>query len=431
MYYKYIFIEIVELLKPKEINRMLNDAQTAIIQATVPVLQIHGEAITRTFYSNLFHAHPELYNIFNPANQHNGGQQRSLAAAVLAYAQHIQNPSVLGHMLNRIESKHVSLEVRPEHYPIVGQFLLGAISEVLGEAATPEIIDAWGAAYGQLADLMTGHEKARYVKDVEQQFGWSGFKVFHVAKKVAESSVMTSFYLEPKGASGIPSFTPGQYISVRVQPKGHPYQQIRQYSLSSAPHERHYRISVQREVAPASDVAAPNGLVSNYLHDHVAEGDLIDVHVPSGDFVLSEGGSPVVLLSGGSGITALLSMLEHLASPAGGSREVLFIHAARDRSRHSFTQHLRDLAKKRAGISVKVLYEEVSSADVAGEHHDVEGRITGQFLKSHLPAGEPEFYYCGPIGFMGAMEALLDDMGVPAQRRFSETFAPDPSFTIA
>lgn len=410
---------------------MLTDTQTSIIQATVPVLQAHGEAITRTFYKNLFAAHPELYNIFNPANQHNGGQQRSLAAAVLAYAQHIQNPSVLGHMLNRIESKHVSLEVRAEHYPIVGQVLLGAMTEVLGEAATPEILDAWRAAYGQLADIMIGHEKARYQQGAEQKFGWTGFKPFRVVRKVVESSVMASFYLEPADGSGIPSFTPGQYISVRVKPTGHPYQQIRQYSLSSAPNDRHYRISVQRELAPAGDTSAPNGLISNFLHDHVAEGDVIDVHVPSGDFTLAESSSPVVLLSGGSGITALLSMLEHLASPAGGSREVLFLHAARDRSRHSFMQHLRDLSRKRPGITVKVLYEETSAEDIPGHHHDVVGRINAELLRKHLPAGEPDFYYCGPIGFMAAMENILDELGIPAKRRFSETFAPDPSFTIA
>lgn len=410
---------------------MITEAQIAIIQATVPALQLHGEAITRTFYSNLFATHPELYNIFNPANQHNGGQQRSLAAAVLAYAQHIQNPAVLGHMLNRIESKHVSLEVRPEHYPIVGKFLLGAISETLGDAATPEILDAWGAAYGQLADIVIGHEKARYDEGAAQPGGWPGFKPFRVARKVAESSVMTSFYLVPADASSIPSFIPGQYISIRVQPAGHPYQQIRQYSLSSAPNGREYRISVQRELRPPTDAAAPNGLVSNYLHDHVAEGDLIDIHVPSGDFTLTRDTAPVVLLSGGSGITALLSMLESLTAPEGGTREVLFVHAARERARHSFMQHLRKLAQKRPGVQVKVLYEQTTEADVAGEHHDEVGRISVEFLRRHLPAGDPQFYFCGPIGFMAATEAALDALNIPGSRRFSETFAPDPSFTIA
>lgn len=410
---------------------MITAAQTAIIQATVPVLQLHGEAITRTFYKNLFTARPELYNIFNPANQQNGGQQRSLAAAVLAYAQHIQNPGVLGHMLNRIESKHVSLEVRPEHYPIVGQFLLGAISETLGDAATAEILDAWGAAYGQLAEIMIGHEKARYEQDASQPHGWSGFKPFRVARKVAESSIMTSFYLVPADGSGLPAFVPGQYISIRVQPAGQPYQQIRQYSLSAAPNGWEYRISVQRELAPGNDASAPNGLISNYLHDHVAEGDIIEVHTPSGDFVLTDNTAPVVLLSGGSGITALLSMLEHLTSPSGGSREVLFIHAARERARHPFIQHLRELAQKRAGVRVVVLYEEATAEDVPGQHHDEVGRISAEFLERHLPAGKPEVYYCGPVGFIGAIEAALDKLNIPAVRRFSETFAPDPSFTIA
>lgn len=410
---------------------MLTDSQSAIIQQTVPVLELHGEAITRTFYRNLFAAHPELYNIFNPANQHNGGQQRSLAAAILAYAQHIQNPGVLVSMLGRIENKHVSLEVRPEHYPIVGKHLLGAISETLADAATPDILEAWGAAYTQLSEMMIGHEESRYSQAASQPHGWDGFKPFRVARKVIESSVMTSFYLVPADGSAVPPFLPGQYISIRVQPEGHAYQQIRQYSLSSAPNGREYRISVQRELAPAEDSSAPNGLISNYLHDRFMEGDLIDVHVPSGDFVLSNSNSPVVLLSGGSGITALLSMLEFLTSPAGGSREALFVHAARERARHPFIQHLRALAKMRPGVRVKVLYEEASAHDVRGEHHDEVGRISADFLKKHLPANDAEFYYCGPPGFMAAMERALDELRVPDSRRFSETFAPDPSFTIA
>ncbi len=127
---------------------MLSTSQRELVKATVPALREHGEAVTRKFYANMFEAHPELYNIFNPANQRDGGQQRSLAAAVLAYAEHIDNPQVLGKMLERIESKHVSLEVKAEHYPIVGKYLLGAIQDLMGAAATPEILDAWSAAYG-------------------------------------------------------------------------------------------------------------------------------------------------------------------------------------------------------------------------------------------------------------------------------------------
>lgn len=318
----------------------------------------------------------------------------------------------------------------PEHYPIVGNFLLGAIKETLGDAATPDILDAWAVAYGQLADLMIGHEKSRYDSGAAQPAGWRGFKPFRVERKVPESSVMTSFYLVPADGSPLPPFQPGQYLSVKVHPPAFAYDQIRQYSLSCAPNGQSYRISVQREVAAPGDLNAPDGLVSNFLHDHVHAGDTLNVHLPSGDFVLRAGDAPVVLLSGGSGITALLSMLEHLAA-TGDSRDVLFIHAARQRSRHPFNDHIRALARKRPGVKVVTLYEEIAHDDRQGEHYDAIGRINAELLRAHLPAQDAQFYYCGPIGFMGAVERTLDELNVPSTHRFSETFAPDPSFTIA
>ena len=112
---------------------MLNDQERAIVKATVPALRAHGETITLSFYSAMLTAHPELFNYFNPANQQaEGGQARSLAASVLTYAENIDRLGALGGMVERIAAKHVSLEVLPEHYPIVGQYLLGAIAEVLG-----------------------------------------------------------------------------------------------------------------------------------------------------------------------------------------------------------------------------------------------------------------------------------------------------------
>jgi nitric oxide dioxygenase len=169
-------------------------------------------------------------------------------------------------------------------------------------------------------------------------------------------------------------------------------------------------------------------LVSNYLHDAIKESDLLSIHMPFGDFVLSKGNSPVVLLSGGSGITAVLSMLEYLAGPQGGTRNVLFIHAARGRARHAFNKHVRALAEQRPGVRVLVLYEEKGTSDVAGVHHDDVGRVSAEILRQHLPEHGAEFYYCGPIGFMAAMEAVLDELHVPLEQRHSEAFGPDPSF---
>lgn len=406
---------------------MFSEEQMALVKATVPALREHGQTITRTFYKNMFEAHPELYNIFNPANQKNGGQPRSLAAAVLAYAEHIDNPGVLGGMLERIEGKHVSLEIKPEHYPIVGKYLLGAVQQVLCDAATPEILDAWGAAYGQLAAIMSGAEKAMYDANAAKPAGWREFKPFRVERKVAESEYMTSFYLVPVDGAALPPFEAGQYLSVKVQPEGYPFSQIRQYSLSAASNGRNYRISVQREVAPADRAELPDGLVSNYLHTSVKEGDELAVHMPGGDFTLKKGKGPVVLLSGGAGITAMLCMLEHLSGPDGGTREVLFVHGARGRERHAFGEEVRKFAQRRPGILVKVLYEQTGPEDRAGEHYHGVGRVDAEILRDAAERGA-DFYFCGPPGFMVAMESALDSLYVPAQRRHSEVFGPDPSF---
>jgi nitric oxide dioxygenase len=141
---------------------MLSAASRPYIEASVPVLREHGLAITKVFYSNLFASHPQLHNIFNAGNQANGTQQQSLASAVFAYAANIDNAGALAPVISRIVNKHVSLGVTAAHYPIVGEHLLGAIKQVLGDAATPELIAAWAEAYGLLAQALIDEEKRLY-----------------------------------------------------------------------------------------------------------------------------------------------------------------------------------------------------------------------------------------------------------------------------
>ena len=405
---------------------MLSDHHRALVTATVPALRAYGGEITRVFYRDMLAAHPELFDYFNPANQRDGGQAASLAASVLAYASHIANPAPLARMIQRIASKHVSLDIKPAHYPIVGHYLLGAIKDVLGDAATPEIIEAWSAAYGQLADIMIGREAALAAEGAALPQGWHGFKPFRVGRKVQESDVTASFTLKPVDGKALPPFLPGQYVSLRVRVPGFDHHQVRQYSLSAAPNGQDYRISVKREAPPDDAPDARPGLVSNWLHDAVREGDLLDVHMPLGDFVLQPGTQPVVLLSGGSGITAVLGMLEQLTGKDGGDRDVVFLHAARHRGHHAFGSHVRALARRRPGVRVAVLYGEAGPADEPGFHYDLVGRLTADVIRAHLPAGAPDFYYCGPIGFMVGVEVALDRLGVPHTRRFSEAFRARP-----
>ncbi len=408
----------------------LSTTQKNLVTATVPVLQQHGETITRVFYHNMFAAHPELYNLFNPANQRDGGQARSLAAAVLAYAENIDRTEPLGPMLRRINSKHASLDVQPDQYSVVGNFLLGAISEVLGSAATPDILDAWGAAYTHLAGLMIGAETTLYKENASLKSEWPGFKPFRVERKVPESEFLTSFYLTPKNGSRLPPFQPGQYLSLKVHPTGFAYDQIRQYSISCESNGHHYRISVQRELAPANDEHAPAGMVSNFLHNTIMQGDELTVHMPSGDFTLCESDRPVVLLSGGSGITAVLSMLQQLVSRSGANRKVLFMHMARSRGHHAFNHEVRAMIHRRPEMRAITLYEKAGPDDVPGQHHDAIGRISAEVLQRYLPERDADFYYCGPVGFMDATEVILDKLNIAKERRHSEAFGPDRSFDV-
>ena len=191
---------------------------------------------------------------FNPAHQRSGSQQRALAGAICAYAQHVDNPAALTDAVELIAQKHVSLGIRPEHYPIVGENLLASIKEVLGDAATDDIIDAWAAAYGALADIFIGREADIY-QEQEQRFGWQGFKPFVVARREPESDNITSFYLRPADGAALHPHKPGQYITLRVDvPGAGPV--MRNYSLSNAPGDEYYRISVKREAAPMEGAPA-------------------------------------------------------------------------------------------------------------------------------------------------------------------------------
>lgn len=404
---------------------MLTEAQRSIIRATVPVLQTHGEAITAHFYKTLFEAHPGLLNVFNKANQRPGGQGANLATSILMYAAHIDHLEKLGSMVERIAHKHGSMEVRPEHYPVVGHHLLLSIRAVLGAGATDAVIDAWSAAYGDLASIFIKREQSLYDEGGQQLGGWYGFKAFRVARKVRESSTIVSFYLVPADNASLPAFSPGQFLSLKLKAPSDPHEQIRQYSLSCAPNEQYYRISVGLEKSSSTNILVPDGVVSNYLQDHVDEGAMLQVHMPLGDFILTEPSTKsVVLISGGVGITPMLSMMESLVSKS--ARGVTFIHGASNRKQHAFGPQVRALAAARSGVKAVIFYNEVEKDDVLGQHHDECGFIDADMLRKHAADLNAEFYFCGSIPFLRAIGKALNLLGVPQAQQFSEAFAPDP-----
>lgn len=401
---------------------MLSQKTKDTIKATVPVLAEHGSTIIRRFYERLFQAHPELKNVFNLAHQQQGQQQEALARAVYAYAANIEDPQSLGAVLENIANKHASLGVRPEHYPIVGEHLLGAIKDVLGEAATEEIISAWAQAYGNLADMLMGMESDLYERSATISGGWRGWREFVVREKNPESDVITSFVMEPVDGRPVADFEPGQYISLAVQVPALGLQQIRQYSLSDAPNGRSYRISVKRE---AGSDTQPPGYVSNLLHDHVQVGDTLRLAPPHGNFYINvHATTPVVLISGGVGLTPMISMLKRvLQSPQ--QRQVVFVHGARNSAVQAMKSRLRQAAQDHSNFRLTVFYSEPLPQDVEGRDYDYPGLVDVRLIAEDILLADADYYICGPLPFMRMQHDALMNLGVREPHIHYEVFGPD------
>ena len=300
---------------------MLTKEQIELVKTTVPVLREHGVALISHFYKRMLSHNPELMQVFNMGHQRAGFQQQALAGSVLAYAENIENLKPLLGAVAHIANKHVSVGIRAEHYPIVGKHLIASIKDVLGEAATPELIDAWTAAYTRLADILIGAEKNIYDKNAVVEGGWTGWRFFKVAEKSKQTNDITSFKLVPVDHGKMPDVKAGQYISVRVFVKGQELIQPRQYTVVKAD-AASFTIAVKKVEAAEK---SPAGMVSNTLHNDIQEGDLVEVSFPVGEFNLPEGDGSLCLLSAGIGITPLFAMLKE-AVKKDPTRKISFVH---------------------------------------------------------------------------------------------------------
>ncbi|MFV5695451.1 NO-inducible flavohemoprotein [Flavobacterium sp. LB3P122] len=394
----------------------MNTNQKELIKATVPILRTNGNDLITYFYQRMLSNNPELKNIFNMANQANGKQQNALSGAVLAYAENIENPSVLINTLKSIGNKHVSLNIQPEQYDIVGNHLIGSIKEVLGDLATTELIDAWTCAYNELAQIMIGIEAEMYQKTNNKKGGWKGWRTFIISKIVKESDEINSFYLKPEDNKEIADFYPGQYISVSafIPELGH--KQPRQYSLSSYSNNEYYRISVKKEI---SQNTTPDGIVSNALHNK-KEGDVIEVSAPAGLFFADpEAKNPLVLVSGGVGLTPMMSMVETNKN-ALQKNQTVWIHSCRNENVHAFKETIEKLNNENTWLTSFVFYETLPES----ETNAIEGRIDLHQIKEEILIADAKYYICGPAIFIKVQYQSLVALGVNRENILYEEFGP-------
>ncbi|MCE4958079.1 globin domain-containing protein [Macrococcoides caseolyticum] len=382
---------------------MLTEETKSIIKATIPVLEEHGTEITSAFYKHMFEEHPELLNVFNKTNQKLGRQQTALAQTVIAAAKHIDHLEAIIPNVNQIAHKHRALEIKPEHYPIVGENLIWAIQHVLGDAATPEIVDAWTKTYGVIADVFIQMEAALY-----DAADWKDFVSFKVVAIKDETPDIKSFTVQSDVVTVKP-VKAGQYITVKVHPEGEENDALRHYSICSVDIANGLKFAVKRDVA-----GSEKGMVSNFLHDNVKVGDEILLSAPAGEFVVdADPDKSIVLISGGVGMTPIMAMLEDEIAKG---RTIKFIHSAYNSEAVPF----KDEIKK---------YHNNDKVHFYFNYSETAGRLNEAKL-ADIMNGDEEIYMCGSVGFMEAMLEVFNAMNIDRSHVHFEPFGPKMSITI-
>jgi ferredoxin-NADP reductase/MOSC domain-containing protein YiiM/ferredoxin len=238
-----------------------------------------------------------------------------------------------------------------------------------------------------------------------------GFHRIAVTAIERESADVLSVTMRNPDAQPLPAARAGQYVVVRLQPAGD-RTIFRSYSLSGLSSSESYRISVKVE---------PKGAAGTWLRDHVRVGDTLDISSPRGSFVLQAGDRPVILLSAGIGATPVLAMLHALAE-ARSTRQVLWLHVARDREHHSFAIEVRRLLATLPNARGYVCYSNPAPVDKLGEDFDAAGRLSlSMFPEVGVPR-ETDVYLCGPAVFMADMKTALAAYGVSPERIHIEIF---------
>ena len=390
------------------------DAQTiAVVKSTIPLLAATGPKLTAHFYERMFSHNPELKEIFNMSNQRNGDQREALFNAICAYAANIENLAALLPAVEKIAQKHTTFQIQPEQYNIVGGHLLATLDEMFSPGQ--EVLDAWGKAYGVLAQVFINRESEIYQDNAAKQGGWEGTRPFTIVEKKEQSSLIASFELIPLDGGPVADYQPGQYLGVWLKPVGFPHQEIRQYSLTRQPNGKSYRIAVKRE---------DKGMVSNWLHNHAQAGDRVHLASPAGDFFMDvKPETPVTLISAGVGQTPMLAMLDTLAN-SGHQAQVNWLHAAEHGGVHAFNEEVKGLGAKLPKFESHVWYREPSAEDRELARFNRTGLMNLLEIEGKLSDPAMQFYLCGPINFMRFAAEQLVKIGVDKDSIHYECFGP-------
>ncbi|MBW4468315.1 MAG: 2Fe-2S iron-sulfur cluster binding domain-containing protein [Pegethrix bostrychoides GSE-TBD4-15B] len=288
------------------------------------------------------------------------------------------------------------------------------------------LIAAGGGALAGLALGGTG-KPIPPQRQTEAETVWKDWRNFVVVRKVKESEEITSFYLAPEDGKAIPSFLPGQFLTIKLEIPGQPKPIIRTYSLSdyTSDHtDQHYRLSIKREPMPAG-LDVPPGVASNFMHDSVQAGSIIPAKPPSGKFFIDpQKALPAVLISNGVGITPMISMAK-ACSRGNSNRPIWFLHGARDGAFHAFRDEVSAIAGQNPNLRVHFRYSRPKPED-AGYYQSigyVDAELVQQTIAEVSQSGTAaEYFLCGSPAFLQSLRDGLRAAGVPDEQVFFESF---------
>jgi uncharacterized protein len=262
---------------------------------------------------------------------------------------------------------------------------------------------------------------------------WSGWREFRVLRRQHEDAAKSqcSFHLQPVDGAALPPFRPGQYLTVALQvgdgqADGTPVSRRlkRCYSISDRPDPAGYRITVKRSLPPADRPELPPGAVSSLLHDHVAQGAVLQVRAPAGQFFIDpDAAVPAVFVAGGIGITPMMSMLRWCVAEQ-PDRPLYLFYGVRGGGDHAFKSELEALARAHPALRLHGVYSQPGPGDVQGVDYQHVGHIDLALLRSSLPSGRHQFYVCGPPAMMQNLVPALRAWGVPESDLHHEAFGP-------
>jgi 3-ketosteroid 9alpha-monooxygenase subunit B len=231
--------------------------------------------------------------------------------------------------------------------------------------------------------------------------GEGPYHELEVARVIEETHDARSIVLAvPESLRATFSYRAGQFLTFRVSVDGHPL--VRCYSLASCPDsEREHKVTVKRVAA---------GRVSNWFHDSLKAGDRLHVMKPAGHFCLVERAVPIMMFSGGSGITPVISVMK--SALATTSRSIHLVYANRDARSVIFEDELASLSAK-YGDRVQITHR----------LDDRDGFLSVDAARRIVrAAASADFYVCGPGAYMDVVESALAAEGVPRERIFIERF---------